>query len=139
MADADLVRASWAKISGDLDGAGRLFYATLFEMHPEAREAFKNTNMEQQPKRLMKMVDAAVGLLDKPDELVPVLHELGRRHIKYGVVDAHYPLVGGALLATLGKALGPAFDEATAAAWGRIYGVLETQMKAGAAAAPAAQ
>ena len=59
---------------------------------------------------------------------------LGRRHADYGVTDAHYDTVGGALLWTLEKGLGSAFTPDVKAAWTTVYTVLATTMKAGAEA-----
>ena len=108
--DQHLVTSTWALVSGDLAGVGKLFYATLFEQAPElSTTLFAKVNMETQALRLMQVVDAAVGLLGKPDELVPALMELGKRHVGYGVEEKHYGTVAVALLATLKKGLGSAF------------------------------
>ena len=52
-------------------------------------------------------------MLTKLDELVPILTSLGTKHVGYGVVPEHYAIVGEALIATLGDALGDAFDAET--------------------------
>jgi hypothetical protein len=41
---------------------------------------------------------AAVKGVDRLDQLVPVVQDLGRRHAGYGVTDSHYDTVGAALL-----------------------------------------
>ena len=134
--DVELVRESWSWVKpadGDWTGVGVLFYDTLFEAHPELTQTiFKNTDKKEQALRLMPMIDAAVGILDSPDKLVPVLRQLGERHAGYGVEDCHYAPVGSALLATLKAGLGDKLTADHAAAWARIYGVIETEMKAGA-------
>jgi len=63
---------------------------------------------------------------------------LGRRHVGYGVTDAHYDTVGGALLWTLEKGLGAAFTSEMKDAWATVYGVLATVMKDAARTQPAA-
>ena len=60
------------------------------------------------------------------------LRELGQRHAGYGVTDAHYDTVAGALLWTLEMGLGEAFTPEVKVAWTAVYGVLATNMKAGA-------
>ena len=52
-----------------------------------------------------------------PEVLQSVLGPLGEKHKGYGAIEKHYPIVGSALLATLQKYLGEAWDEATAEAW----------------------
>lgn len=129
----DLVRRTWAMVSGDLQGAGDLFYKTLFQLGPDLpKTLFKQVDMKAQAVKTMQMVDGAVALLDKPGELVPILNTLGERHVSYGTEDAHYPVVGQALIMTLKAALGPAFTPEVEAAWLAVYGVIQTQMIKGA-------
>ena len=63
------------------------------------------------------MLTAAVKGLDRLEQLVPVVEDLGRRHAGYGVADAHYDTVGAALLWTLEKGLGQAFTPDVKDAW----------------------
>jgi methyl-accepting chemotaxis protein len=134
--DAELVRGTWALVSGDLQGAGDLFYATLFEMEPSLRTGvFGKSDMKLQALRLMQMVDGAIKLLDQPDTLIAALLKLGERHVHYNVKAEHYPVVGTALMATLKKALGDKLTPEATAAWGRIYGVIQDTMLKGAAKA----
>jgi nitric oxide dioxygenase len=78
------------------------------------------------------MIGGAVSLLDKPDELIPVVTSLGRRHAGYGVEDGHYETVGAALLWTLEKGLGADFTLDVEHAWATTYEVLSNTMKAAA-------
>jgi hemoglobin-like flavoprotein len=128
-----LVRETFALLLPIADQAAALFYNRLFEMDPSLRPLFKG-DMGEQGKKLMQMIGVAVSKLDALDELVPAVKALGRRHAGYGVVDAHYATVGGALLWTLELGLGEDFTAEARAAWTEVYGVLSTTMKAGAAA-----
>ena len=67
-------------------------------------------------------------MLTKLDELVPILTSLGTKHVGYGVVPEHYAVVGEALIATLGDALGDAFDAETKSAWVAVYGIVQKTM-----------
>ena len=93
-------------------------------------------DMTDQRKKLMQMITAAVKGLDRLDQLVPVVQDLGRRHAAYGVTDKHYDTVGAALLWTLEKGLGGAFTAETKEAWTTVYGLLATTMKDAAREAP---
>ena len=64
---------------------------------------------------------------------MPVVEDLGRRHVGYGVMDEHYDTVGAALLWTLEKGLGDAFTTEVREAWTSVYGLLATTMKNAAA------
>jgi hemoglobin-like flavoprotein len=132
-----LVQNSFATIVPIADDAAALFYQRLFELDPSLQGMFRG-NMIEQRKKLMQMLTAAVKGLDRIEQLVPVLQELGRRHIHYGVRDEHYDTVGAALLWTLEMGLGSAFTEETREAWTAVYGLLAATMKEAAREAIAA-
>lgn len=122
-----LCRESWAKVEPIADDAATLFYGNLFEADPALQALFKG-DMKEQGKKLMQMITAAVSLLDKLDELVPVVEKLAVRHVDYGVKDEHYATVGGALIKTLGQGLGDDFTDDVKDAWLAAYTVLSTTM-----------
>ena len=137
VAQKTLVQESFAKIVPIADDAAALFYTRLFELDPSLRQMFKS-DMAEQRKKLVQMLTAAVKGLDRLDQLVPVVQDLGRRHARYGVADAHYDTVGAALLWTLEKGLGEAFTPDTKEAWATVYGILAGTMKEAAREALAA-
>jgi len=63
---------------------------------------------------------------------------MGANHVTYGVKDRDYNVVGAALLWTLEQGLGDAFTDEVRNAWGAVYEVLASVMKAGAAESLAA-
>jgi hemoglobin-like flavoprotein len=132
-AEKSLVQTTFATLVPIADQAAALFYGRLFEIDPSLRRLFKG-DLGDQGRKLMQMIGVAVKGLDALDQLVPVVQDLGRRHAGYGVTDAHYDTVGGALLWTLEKGLGAAFTPDVKAAWTTVYTVLATTMKAGAEA-----
>jgi hemoglobin-like flavoprotein len=132
-----LVQESFATIAPIADDAAALFYRRLFEIDPSLQRMFRG-DMAEQRKKLMQMLTAAVKGLDRIDQLVPVVQDLGRRHGTYGVEDRHYDTVGAALLWTLEKGLGDAFTPETKDAWATVYGILATTMKEAAREALAA-
>jgi len=123
-----LVQDSFASIAPIADDAAALFYRRLFDVAPSLQPLFRG-DMTEQRRKLMQMLTAAVKGLDQLDQLVPVVKDLGRRHARYGVVDAHYDTVGSALLWTLEKGLGSAFTADVREAWTVVYGLLATTMK----------
>ena len=129
-----LVKNSWAQALPIADKAAELFYGKLFELDPSLTPLFKG-DMVEQGKKLMKMINTAVNGLDRLNEIVPVVQQLGVRHITYGVKDEHYDTVGAALLWTLEAGLGEAFTEDTREAWATVYGILAGTMKSAAAEA----
>lgn len=132
-----LVRSSYALVAPIAPAAARIFYDRLFAIDPSLRSLFRG-DMTQQGQKLMEMIGVAVGLLDKPQHLLPALRHLGRRHAGYGVNDGHYATVGRALLETLEIGLGDGFDAATRQAWSAMYALVSSTMCEAAAEAGAA-
>jgi hemoglobin-like flavoprotein len=130
------VRSSFAQVQPIAEPAAALLYQYLFEAEPALRGLFRG-DMAQQGQRLMSMISGAVGLLDRPETLHPLLRQLGARHVGYGVKDAHYAAVGTALLKTLPQGLGPAFTPEVPDAWGAFYGLVSRTMQQGAVKAAA--
>jgi hemoglobin-like flavoprotein len=123
-----LVQNSFASVATIADDAAVLFYQRLFELDPSLRPMFRG-DMAEQRKKLMQMITAAVKGLDRLEQLVPVVQDLGRRHTRYGVAESHYDTVGAALLWTLEAGLGRAFTSEVKEAWTAVYGLLATTMK----------
>jgi hemoglobin-like flavoprotein len=115
-----LVKDSFRKVVPIADQAAALFYARLFELDSSLRPLFRG-DMAEQGRKLMTMLAAAVTSLDHVDRLLPVLRQLGARHVTYGVRDEHYDTVGTALLWTLEKGLGPDFNPEVRGAWTKTY------------------
>ncbi len=127
-----LVKETWQKILPIQEQAAELFYSRLFEQYPEARPFFTG-DMKEQGRKLMAMLNTAVNSLDKLDDLIEPVRELGERHVDYGVEPKDYDKVGAALLWTLEQGLGPQFTPPVEAAWTEIYEMVATVMKQGAA------
>jgi hemoglobin-like flavoprotein len=128
-----LVKESFARVAPIADQAAALFYQNLFSLDPSLRELFKH-DMQEQGRRLMTTIGAAVGAVDHIGTIVPAVQELARRHLRYGVRPPHYGTVGAALLQTLEQGLGPAFTPPVRSAWSAFYDLLSTEMIAAAEA-----
>ena len=128
-AQKNLVQDTWALVVPIADTATAMFYERLFEIDPGSRELFQKTDLAEQRLKLLQVLSVAVAGLDDLDRLIPIVENLGRRHAGYGVKDEHYDSVGAALLWTLKRGLGGAWNSETAAAWTEVYGVLSTVMR----------
>lgn len=122
-----LVQSSWEKVVPIQDTAADLFYGKLFELDPSLRALFPE-DMAEQKKKLMTMITTAVRGLNKLDEIVPAVQAMGKRHAGYKVTPSMYGTVGAALLDTLEKGLGEAWNEDTKAAWVETYTILSKTM-----------
>jgi hemoglobin-like flavoprotein len=103
------------------------FYARIFAAHPQLRGMFPE-DMTVQRQKLMLTLTAIVSDLDNLDRLVPMVTELARRHVGYGVKDEYYPPVGAALIEALRHALGARFTLEVEAAWRAAYDLLAGAM-----------
>lgn len=126
-----LVQDSFGRVAPIAQQAAAIFYDKLFRADPSLRAMFRG-DMTAQGEALMRMIAAAVRTLDQPDNLLPVLRNLGKRHAAYGVKPSHYDTVGAALIATLEQGLGPAFDMPTRQAWIATYSLVSRTMQAAA-------
>ena len=126
-----LVQESWQKVLPIAPQAADIFYKTLFEMDPSLKSLFPS-DITEQGKKLMAMLDTAVKLLNEPDKLIPAVQKLGARHVNYGTKPEHYDTVGAALIKTLAVGLDKEFTASVKNAWVAVYKTLSTTMIAAA-------
>jgi hemoglobin-like flavoprotein len=127
-----LVQTSFENVVPIADTAAALFYGCLFELAPSLRPLFP-ADLKEQGRKLMHTLTLAVRGLDRPDELVPAVQALGRRHAGYGVTPEHYDTVAAALLWTLEEGLGEAFTLEVKEAWVAVYTRLANTLQTAAA------
>ncbi len=130
--NVDLLERSFELVKGRGEEFSARFYATLFSDYSTVKPLFENTHLEEQGKKLFASLVLVIDSLRKPDALESALKGLGTRHVKYGVLPQHYPMVGGALLSTLAWALESNWTPATKQAWTEAYGSVTQLMLEGA-------
>lgn len=131
----DLLEDSFDLVAPRGDELVELFYANLFASSGEIARLFDGVDMAQQKKMLLAaLVSVRRSLRDIPS-LVPTLEALGARHVRYGTLAEHYPLVGAALLAALETVAGDAWSPEVEQAWSDAYAAITEIMLGGAAAA----
>ena len=127
-----LVQNTFDKVKPISDTAAHLFYSRLFELDPSLKSLFKS-EIKEQGRKLMQALAFVVKGLSKPETILPVVEDLGRRHTDYGVESTHYDTVGSALLWTLEQGLGSDFTPEVKEAWAAAYGLLSQVMQEAAA------
>lgn len=90
--------------NGGTTALGMNFYKRLFEKYPSVKPLF-HTPPEEQHKKLMASLGAIIAGVEQPDRLLPYLHAMGIRHLRYKTENAHYGAVGENLVAVLGEHL----------------------------------
>jgi nitric oxide dioxygenase len=128
----ELLEQSFDEVKPQADDFADSFYKNLFTAYPEARPLFANTNMAEQKKKLVGSLVLVVENLKNPDTLGSSLRGLGARHVKYGALPAHYPLVGNSLLTTFEQYLGDKWTPQVKQAWVDAYGAITEIMLDGA-------
>ncbi|WMI65402.1 globin family protein [Aestuariibaculum sp. YM273] len=125
-----LVQESFEKVKPIAATAAEIFYSKLFELDPALKPLFPSGDeaMKVQGNKLMTMLGAAVVGLSNLEALIPVLQDLGKRHVGYNVTPEHYSTVGAALLDTLATGLGDDFTSEVKEAWASVYGTMSTVM-----------
>ncbi len=122
-----LVQDSFENVVPIADVAAELFYTRLFELEPSLQPLFSG-DMRQQGAKLMTAMAMVVNGLDKLERILPVIQDLGRRHVAYGAQPRHYEIVGEALLWTLERGLGDGFTDEVREAWTSAYTLLSGAM-----------
>ena len=88
--------------------------------------------MDKQRKMLLNSLVFVVENLKNPAALTEALKGLGARHVKYGALPDHYPLVDNSLLKTFEQYLGTDWTPEVKAAWVDAYGLITAVMLDGA-------
>ncbi|TMI83494.1 MAG: hemoglobin [Bacteroidetes bacterium] len=109
---------------------GDVFYSKLFIDVPHLRHLFK-TSRDVQSRKLIDMLSAIVGRLDRLDELTEDIQQLAIRHVSYGAKPEHYRAIGRTLIWTLKQGLGGDWTPEIEDAWTSCYKTLsDTMIKA---------
>jgi hemoglobin-like flavoprotein len=104
-----------------------LFSDRFFELAPDARALFPQDISRQQLK-LMDMIAAIVGALDKREMFQSIISYSGRQHAQFGVKRAHFVAFGEALIWGLEQQFGAAFTPDLKQAWIMLYDAVQNDM-----------
>lgn len=127
-AQIQLVKRSWTLVAClPAEEVGQLFYSRLFELAPHLRPLFRSPQPEQS-RKLMAMIQYVIGRLDTLEVILEEVTQLARRHVKYGVEEKHYEVVGQSLLWTLEKGLDKFWHQELKEAWVACYTTLAGAM-----------
>jgi hemoglobin-like flavoprotein len=130
--NVELLESSFAQIKDRQTEFTEYFYTNLLTDYPEVKPLFANIHMQEQQKKLFQSLVLTVDNLSKPDVLTDALKGLGTRHVKYGVLPEHYPMVGSSLLKTFATCLQSAWTPNIEQAWIEAYGAITQLMLDGA-------
>ena len=121
MDDTILVEKSFENIKGNKKEFINKFYYNLFDMAPEVKQLFKNTDEVKQGEKLYNALLLLVENIKDSELLEDVLSSLGKDHVSYGAQLAHYPVVGECLIITFKSILKEKWNQETEKAWLNTY------------------
>ncbi|EHK86949.1 FAD-binding oxidoreductase [Saccharomonospora azurea] len=130
------IERSWQYAAPYRDQVEQEFYRLLFHLSPSARDFFP-VSMQAENGRVVRALLRVLRLVHRPDDLVPVLRQLGRDHRKFGLRPDHYEAVGTALLGALKHSLGPVWTPEVERAWAEAYTLVARAMQEAAEEADA--
>jgi hemoglobin-like flavoprotein len=134
----ELLETSFQEIAPCGEAFVSSFYERLFMHFPQTRAFFASADMKEQRKKLLGALALVIQNLRKPEVLTGALQGLGKRHVAYGVLPEHYPIVGAVLLETFADFLGERWTPAYHDAWAEAYKAVCAIMLDGASMATAA-
>jgi hemoglobin-like flavoprotein len=103
------------------------FYSRFFELAPDTQRLSAN-DLERQHLKLMDMIAAIVGALDKRELFQSLITHSGRQHAQFGVKSSHFVAFGDALIWSLEQQFGPAFTPELREAWIALYDAVQYKM-----------
>lgn len=131
-----MLEQSFEKVKPHANEFVTSFYDNLFTDYPAAKPLFTHTDMGDQGRKLLTSLVFVIENLRQPGELTGALQGLGARHVHYGALPEHYPLVGNSLLKTFEQYLQADWTTDVKQAWVDAYGLITHVMLEGAEYSP---
>src|SRR6195952_5230961 len=141
----DTIRATVPVLRTHGEQISQVFYASLFDAHPELYNIFNPVNQinGRQQRSLAGSVLAYAANIDRLEALGGLVERITHKQGVLEVQKEHYPIVGhhllGAIKSVLGDAATPAILDAWTAAYGQLADILqgrEAEIYAAEASAP---
>jgi hemoglobin-like flavoprotein len=129
--DINILEESFDAIAPRGDELVEDFYARLFAAAPAVRPLFPEDMTTQRTMLLSALVLVRKSLRNL-ERIIPTLHALGARHVQYGAMPEHYPVVGATLIASMEHIAGDAWRPEYGEAWAEAYDAVAGVMMAGA-------
>lgn len=122
----DIIKSTVPVLEQHGEKITKKFYELMFNNHPELLNIFNHANQEQgrQQKALANAVYNAAKYIDRLEEIIPVVIQIGHKHRSLGIKPEHYPIVGKHLLLAIKAVLGEAATDEIMNAWEKAYGVI---------------
>ncbi|MEZ4407070.1 MAG: alpha/beta fold hydrolase [Polyangiales bacterium] len=133
--DPDAVSRAMRRALSAGDVLVRRTYERLFAARPDLRSLFPR-DLDGQRAKLRHALELTSASLHRPEQIAPLLRDLGRRHAHLSLGDAEYRALGDALVGATRDA-DPSFDRASEDAFRGAYAFIVETMREGAEPAAA--
>lgn len=124
----EIVRTTFAQLETHEERVADLLYQELFRLEPKARDLFRG-NLQEQQKKLMRMLRVAVENINDQAQLQPMLYNLGMIHQSYGIEPHHFVSFGTALLYAIRNVLKDNYTKEVEESWQAAYHYFVLTMK----------
>lgn len=126
--ETELLEESFAALAPQGEALAARFYERLFTEYSQVTPLFEGISIKGQEKKLLASLVLLVQNLRNPDVLKDYLTALGARHVHYGVVAKHYPIVAENLLAVMAEFAGTLWTDEVEQAWTNTLNTVATIM-----------
>lgn len=122
----EIVKATVPVLEAHGQQITKRFYELMFSNHPELLNIFNHANQRQgrQSQALASAIYAAAANIDRLENIMPVVKQIGHKHRALHIQPEHYPIVGKHLLLAIKDVLGDAATDDILEAWAEAYGVI---------------
>lgn len=127
------LRLSFIKLTPVAGAIINSFYERLLRENPTLKPLFANVDMATQRTKMIKALAFVVENAAATDTVRPALEQLGKDHVAYGALMAHYPIVATALLEALKDGAQDKWNQDWSQAWSEAIAVVCDTMKSGVA------
>ena len=109
-----------------------VFYRRLFAAAPAVQPLFADTDLKRQKGMLLATLVLLRRSLRDLGSVTPKLRDMGARHVRYGALPEHYPVVGEVLIASMAEIAGDAWTPEFERAWSEAFAIVAGAMLDGA-------
>src|SRR5262245_54290262 len=133
--DLDALETSFDLVAPRGDELMEIFYANLFAAAPSVQPLFAHADMQRQRAMLLAALALLRRSLRNLEAILPSLRQMGARHVEYGALPEHYPVVGQALIGAMQQVGGRFWHSRYTDAWEQAFAAVSAEMIAGAESA----
>lgn len=124
----DDLKAGYGLVENRLEEVTGEFYKELFNRYPDVMPLFEDVKIDVQKTKLASSIRLVMRTLDKPNDLVNALKDMGKRHEGYGATPELYPPVAETLIDVMQVIGGDDWTNAMSRAWDTALSVIAEVM-----------